>query len=105
MGRPFLASGDNFKRSHVKGNTKTKLSDMTFAETLLRGKVFKTSRSILTVLIRVSNSDVVMPWVRYRPILNSLSNFSSSYGRTGTTIASGNTIDTYSRVFSVALRC
>lgn len=35
-----------------------------------------------SVLVRVSNSDVVMPWVKNRPILNSLSNFSSSYGRT-----------------------
>lgn len=82
MRRPFLASGDNFKHSHVKGNARTNLSDRTFAEILPRGRIFKISRSILIVLVRVSNSDVVMPCIKNRPILNSLNNFSSSYGNT-----------------------
>lgn len=54
MRRPFLANGDNFKLSHVKGNTGTNCSDMTSAEILLRGRAFKTSRNILRVLVRES---------------------------------------------------
>lgn len=52
--KTFLASGDNFKHSHVKEHTGTNCSDVTFAEILLRGRVFKTSRNILTVLVRDS---------------------------------------------------
>lgn len=58
MRRHFLANADNFKYSHMKGNTKTNLLDMTFAEILLRGRDFRISRSILTVLVReFSSSD------------------------------------------------
>lgn len=102
MRRPFLANGDNFKHSRMKGNTRTNLSDTTFAEILLRGRVFKTSRSTFTVLVRVSNSDVVMPWVKKRPILNSLNNFFSSYRRTKVT---GTTTETYQQSVFCGIRC
>lgn len=50
MRRLFLVSCDNFKHSHVKVKTGTNLSDVTFTEFLLRGRQFKNSRNILTVL-------------------------------------------------------
>lgn len=50
----FLANCDNFKHSH---KTRTNLSDVTFTEILLRGRVFKTSRNTLTVTVPESPTE------------------------------------------------
>ena len=87
MRRPFLANCDDFKHSHVKVKTRTNLSDVTFTEILLRGRVFKNSRNILTVMVQsLQQSNVVMPWLKKRPILNTLNNFFSSYLGTKVTL-------------------
>lgn len=70
----------------MKVKTRTNLSDVTFTEILLRGRFFKTSRNILTVMVQSLQQSDVMPWLKKRSFLNSLNNFFSSYQETKVTL-------------------
>lgn len=57
MRTPSLANCDNFQHSLVKIKTMSNLPDVAFTEVLLRGRVFKTSGNIPTVMVTASQAE------------------------------------------------